>query len=56
MANDEDWLLRPVVHGMCRYESLKDCTLDLEDIAKMNDALDVKIENENRAQKAVDNG
>ena len=52
MGDDEDWVLRPVLEGMCRYESLKDCTLDLEDIAKMNDALDVKVENENRYRKA----
>lgn len=52
MPDGEDWLLRPVVEGLCRFESLKDCTLDLEDVAKMNDALDVKIENENRYRKA----
>lgn len=44
--------MRPVLEGMCRYESLKDCTLDLEDIAKMNDILDVRAENENRYRKA----
>lgn len=52
MSDGEDWILRPVLEGMCKYESLKDCTLDLEDVAKMNDALDVKIENENRYRKA----
>lgn len=52
MGNEEDWLLRPVLEGMCRYESLKDGTLDLEDIAKMNEALDVRSENENRYRKA----
>lgn len=30
---------------MCRYESLKDGTLDLCDIALMNEALDVVEEN-----------
>ncbi len=45
-----DWLLRPVVAGMCRYESLKDSTLDLSDIALMNEALDVKSENQAKAQ------
>lgn len=34
--------------GCCRYESLLDGTLGLEDIALMNDALDVKEENERR--------
>ncbi len=52
MSDNEDWLMRPVLEGMCRYESLKNCALDLEDLAKMNDALDVKIENENRYRKA----
>jgi hypothetical protein len=52
MGSDEDFVLRPVLEGMCRYESLKDGTLDLEDIAKMNDALDVRAENENRNRKA----
>lgn len=44
-----DWLLRPAIEGVCKYESLKDGTLDLEDIARMNDALTVKYENERRA-------
>ena len=48
MPRGEDWLLRPVVKGMCRYESLKDGTLDLADIALMNDVLDVQAENERR--------
>lgn len=52
MSTNEDWLLKPVVEGMCKYESLKDGSVDLEDIAKMNDALDVKAENENRYRKA----
>lgn len=34
--------------GCCRYESLLDGTLGLEDVALMNDALDVKDENERR--------
>jgi len=37
-----------VLHGMCRYESLKDGTLSLFDVALMNDALDVQNENERR--------
>jgi hypothetical protein len=35
---------------MCRYESLKDGTLDLCDVALMNDALDVVEENRVIAQ------
>lgn len=52
MGDEEDYLLRPVLAGCCKYESLKDCTLDLADVAKMNDALDVKFENERRLRKA----
>jgi hypothetical protein len=48
MATGEDWLLRPVLRGMCKYESLKDGTLDLYDVANMNDALDVEISNRDR--------
>lgn len=52
MPDGEDWLLRPVSKKWCLYESLKDGTLDLEDIARMNDAIDIEIENENRYRKA----
>ena len=52
MSDGEDWIMRPVLEGMCKYESLLDCTLGLEDIARMNDALDVKYENELRYRKA----
>jgi len=40
--------MRPVLRGLCKYESLKDGTVDLGDIAYMNDALDVLEENEAR--------
>ena len=52
MEDGEDWIMRPAIEGVCSYESLKDCTLDLEDIARMNAALDVKAENEKRFRKA----
>lgn len=45
-------VLRPVLAGMCKYESLLDGTLDLADIALMNDALAVRAENERLARKA----
>ena len=54
MPNGEDWLLIPVHEGMCRYESLLDCTLDLADIAKMNDSLMVRAENKERMRKALE--
>ena len=52
MTDGEEWLMRPVSKGFCRYESLKDGTLDLEDVARMNAAIDVESENERRYQRA----
>lgn len=49
-----DWLLRPVLRGMCKYESLKDGTLDLADVALMNDLLDVEAENTYRGRPKPD--
>lgn len=37
---------------MCLYESLKDGTLDLADIAEMNEAADAHDENMSRAEDA----
>lgn len=44
--------MRPALEGLCSYPALKDCTLDLADVARMNDALDVRLENERRYRKA----
>lgn len=44
--------MRPVLEGLCKYESLFDGTLGVEDVARMNDALDVKNENESRVRRA----
>jgi len=48
----EEWILMPVEAGMCRYESLLDGTLSLEDIARMNEYLSVQSENRARFQDA----
>ena len=48
MSGEEDWLLRPVLRGLCRYESLLDGKINLVDIAKMNEALDVEAVNNAR--------
>jgi len=45
--------MRPIIAGMCKYESAADGTLDLCDIARMNDALDVQQENERRHHEAT---
>lgn len=52
MTDNEDWICRPAIEGVCLYESLKNGALDLEDVARMNAALDVKYENERRYGKA----
>lgn len=52
MVDNSDWVMRPVLEGMCSYESLKNSFLDLEDVALMNEALDVRAENERRYRKA----
>lgn len=44
--------MRPVLAGCCKYESLVDGTLGLEDVARMNEALDVREENEARYMDA----
>lgn len=46
-----DFLFRPVAAGWIKYESLVDGTLSLEDLADLNQALDVFHENEQRQQK-----
>ncbi len=46
MPDESDWIMRPVIKGMCKFESLKNGELDLADIAFMNDALDVVADNE----------
>lgn len=48
----DDWVMRPVLRGLCKYESLLDGTLGLEHIAHMNDAIDVEEENQQRHQEA----
>jgi hypothetical protein len=54
LPDGEDWLLAPVLAGMCQYESLTNGALDLADIALMNDALIVKADNEEIARKRAE--
>jgi hypothetical protein len=46
MASAEDWLMRPVLRGLCSYADLKSGLLDLLDLVKMNEALDVEAHNQ----------
>ena len=56
LPDDLGWLMRPVMRDKCKMESLKDGTLDLADIALLNDALDVLDENERRYTEATKDG
>ena len=42
--------MRPVHAGLCRYESLVDCTLTLEDVLIMNTSIDIQIHNAETAR------
>lgn len=52
LAQGEEWLWRPFMRGKCTYLECIDGTLDLADIAQMNDLLDVMEENDARAEAA----
>jgi hypothetical protein len=53
LADGEEFLARPVLEHLCSYESLLDGTLDLADVARMNDWIDVRDENERRLREAA---
>lgn len=54
LPGGEDWLLKPVLNGLIKYESLLDGTLSIDDIALLNDALDVKMHNEDLYREAME--
>jgi hypothetical protein len=54
MTDEEYWIMRPVLEGMCLYESLVNGVLDLADVSRMNEALDVRAELRARVQDAVE--
>lgn len=43
-----------MLDGLCKYESLLDGTLGLEDIALLNDALAVRADNQAAARRAME--
>jgi hypothetical protein len=53
LPGGEDWVMRPVLRGLCKLESLFDGTLSIEQIALANDALDVADENDRRIREAL---
>ena len=48
-----DFVMCPVVNGLCKMESIYDGSLSLADFALMNDALALRAENEHRAREAA---
>ena len=54
MPGGEDWIMAPVLAGLCRYESLIDGALGIMDLARMHEALAVRGENERRAKELAD--
>jgi hypothetical protein len=58
LPDGADYLLRPVARGMCRYESLKDGTLTLEDVFLMNTYLDNETYNRTAVRRylSAENG
>lgn len=54
MPDSDEFLLRPVMRGLIKYESLLvPGMLSLEDIALLNEAIAVEQENAYRAQEAA---
>lgn len=51
MWGGEDTLLRPVLRGLIKAESLLDGSVDLAYIALLNEALDVEQENRARLER-----
>lgn len=51
LPDGEDFLMRPVDAGYISYTALKDGSVDLADIARMNDWLDLKADNNNRIER-----
>lgn len=53
MVEGEYWIMRPVLEGLCHYESLINGALDLADVSRMNEAIDVRNEIRARVEDAV---
>lgn len=56
MPDGEDWLMAPVVEGLCKYESLLDGTLDMVDIQRMHNAMTVRATNQRRYDERTRRG
>lgn len=56
MIEGEDWLMRPVLRGLIKGESLIDGSVDLEFVSMLNEAIDVEDENRARFERANKRG
>ena len=54
MPEGMDFIMRPVLRGLCKYESLLNGTVRMVDLARMNDAINVYDENEARLNPEPD--
>lgn len=54
LGKDLDYIMKPVLRGICKYESMIDGTLSLYDVALMNAAIDVLDENTMRYREALE--
>lgn len=52
MVGGEDPLFRPVLRGILKAESLTDGSVDLAFVMLLNEAIDIEIENNRRAEVA----
>lgn len=53
MPDGMDFIMRPVLRGMCSYGDIASGLLDLCDLADMNDALTISDYNQWVAEEAV---
>ncbi|AUU90270.1 NTP pyrophosphohydrolase [Enterobacteriaceae bacterium ENNIH3] len=51
LPDGEDYLRRPVQAGYIPYTALLDGSVDLADIARMNDWIDIKADNDARIDR-----
>ena len=54
MRDGLGWVMAPVAAGMIRYESLKDGSITIDDLADMNEYLIITSENKRRAREAAE--
>lgn len=56
MPNGEEWYLKPIDLGFYTYAQLKDGSIQIEDIAEINDYISTANENQGRLRAAMKSG